>query len=84
MRFVARVRALVDGERRALNEGLVAIGIVASIRPLVGMDAKMSLQVRLAIEALLLSSCSPRRLLPLNNPYANRKGKVASACPLAR
>jgi hypothetical protein len=42
----------VHGNGALLDEGLAAIGIVASERPLVCVDAIMALQIRLAVETL--------------------------------
>lgn len=53
MRLFTRVRANMDRQRTPLNEALIADMLPgAFIGPLVGMNPEMTLQVRLAIEAL--------------------------------
>lgn len=52
MRLLAGVGARVDGKGAALDEAFVAVGHGAVVRALVGMDAIMATQIRLAIEGL--------------------------------
>ena len=48
-----RVRANVHGQRTSLDETFPTVWLFAMVRALVGMNAKMALEVRFAIEALL-------------------------------
>lgn len=52
MRFLAGVCPDVNGQGATLDKTLAAVGLVAGVRSLICVDAVMSLQVRLAIEAL--------------------------------
>lgn len=52
MRLLASVRADVYRQGTALNEALAAPWCLAGVRSLIGVYAVMSLQVRLAVEAL--------------------------------
>ena len=49
-----RVGSMVDGQGTPLDEALTATGYLTAIRSLIGVNAIMSLQVRLAIESLLV------------------------------
>ena len=53
IRLLASVGADVDSQRTALDEALTASGNRAGVRTFVGMNPAVSLQVRLAAEALL-------------------------------
>lgn len=52
VRLLASVCPDVDGEGAPLDEAFVAAGGAACVRPLIGVNTEVSLQVRLAIEAL--------------------------------
>lgn len=52
VRLLPRVGADVDGQGASLDEGLAAAGCRTRVRALVGVNAVVSLQVRLAVEAL--------------------------------
>lgn len=53
VRLLPRVGADVDGQGASLDEGLAAAGCRTRVRALVGVNAVVSLQVRLAVEALV-------------------------------
>lgn len=50
--LLARVSPRMDGQGTALNEALVAVCNGALIRSLIGVNAIMATEVRLAIEGL--------------------------------
>ena len=52
MRLLSRVGPDVNRQRASLNEALAAIGLIASVRSLIGMDAVVSLEVGFSVEAL--------------------------------
>jgi hypothetical protein len=55
VRLLARMRSRVDGQCTALDEALVAVGHGAMVRTLVGVNAVVATQVRLAVERLFVS-----------------------------
>ena len=69
--FLASVGANVYGEGAPLDEALAAPWSGAGIGALIGLDAVVSLQVGLAVEALLLtvSDTRSRRHLPDLGPW---------------
>ena len=52
MRFVASVCSTMDGQGAALDKGLLARFVITCVGALIGMDAIVSLEIRLAVEAL--------------------------------
>jgi len=52
MRLLSGVRSNMNGQSTSLNEALTASLLIALIRSFVGVYPVMSLQVRLAVEAL--------------------------------
>lgn len=52
MWLLARMRSFVDSQGASLDELFVATRVLAGVRPLVRMDAKMPRKIRLAIEHL--------------------------------
>lgn len=52
MRLLSRVGPDVNRQRASLDEALAAIGLIASVRSLIGMDAVVSLEVGFSVEAL--------------------------------
>lgn len=52
MRLVPGMGTPMDSQGTALYEGLLAWLVVACIRPFIGMDAVVSLEIGFAIEAL--------------------------------
>ena len=54
VRLLARVRPDVDGQGAPLDEALATLGMVALVRPLICVYPIMSLQIRLAVEALVM------------------------------
>lgn len=52
MWLFSRVRAYVDGQGTALDEGLPTTVLGAGVRPLVRVYPEMPLQVRFSVEAL--------------------------------
>lgn len=52
VRLLARVRTVVDCQSTLLDEALATVFHGAPIWPLVGMNAVVSLEVRLPVEAL--------------------------------
>lgn len=59
MRLFARVGSRVDGQGTALDETLVTALYVAIIGPLVGVDAIMAAEIRLAIKRLFPGTYPP-------------------------
>jgi hypothetical protein len=53
VRLLSRVCPYVDGESTALNEALSAARVVARVGALVGVYPIVTLEVRLAVEALV-------------------------------
>lgn len=54
MWLFSRVRAYVDGQGTALDEGFATTVLGAGVRPLVRVYPEMPLQVRFSVEALRL------------------------------
>ena len=52
MRLVPGMSTAVDGQGAALNEGLAARFVVASIRALIGMYSVMALEIGFSVETL--------------------------------
>lgn len=70
VRLLARMRSRVDGQCTALDEALVAVGHSAMVRTLVGVNAVVATQIRLAVERLLVSLRSVTRFPDGGTAYA--------------